>query len=113
MTDFPTCLFIVTVEVDAEIEADWNHWYDTVHLPDALACPGVLRGRRYVSAGDGRELDRGAGRKVARKVYTTVYELSGPEALQTPAFQAMRGWYQFAPRVVSRSQVFTAVPPAQ
>ncbi len=113
MTDFPTCLFIVTVEVDAEIEADWNHWYDTVHLPDALACPGVLRGRRYVSAGDGSELDRGAGRKVARKIYTTVYELSGPEALQTPAFQAMRGWYQFAPRVVSRSQVFTAVPPAQ
>jgi len=113
MTGFPTCLFIVTVEVDAEIEADWSHWYDAVHLPDALACPGVLRGRRYASAGDATESDRGVSRKATRKVYTTVYELSGPEALETPAFQAMRGWYQFAPRVVSRSQVFMALPARQ
>ena len=50
MSEFPGCLLIVTAEVDAAIEAEWNRWYDTVHLPDALKCPGVLRGRRYVSA---------------------------------------------------------------
>lgn len=109
MADFPTCLFIVTVEVDPEVEAAWNRWYDEVHLPDALACPGVLRGRRYVSAGDATSMDRGQRGATARKVYTTVYALSGPEALRTPEFQAMRGWHDFAPRVVSRSQVFMAL----
>ena len=52
MFDFPRCLLIVTAEVDHEVEAEWNRWYDTVHLPDALKGPGVLRGRRYVSVGD-------------------------------------------------------------
>ena len=51
MSDFPECVLIVTAEVDAAVEAEWNRWYDTVHLPDALRCPGVQRGRRYVSAG--------------------------------------------------------------
>jgi hypothetical protein len=36
MSDFPECLLIVTVEVDASVETEWNRWYDTVHLPDAL-----------------------------------------------------------------------------
>jgi hypothetical protein len=109
MADFPACLFIVTVEVDAAIEADWNRWYDEVHLPDALACPGVLRGRRYRSAGDGTEIARGEGRSLSQRTYVTVYELSGPEALRTPEFQAMRGWHQFTPGVTSRSQVFLAL----
>ena len=43
MSEFPECLLIVTAEVDAAIEGDWNRWYDTVHLPDALRCPGVRR----------------------------------------------------------------------
>src|SRR5882672_8888743 len=51
MTTLPNCLMIVTAEVDASVEADWNRWYDDVHLPDALACPGVRAGRRYVSSG--------------------------------------------------------------
>jgi hypothetical protein len=25
------CLLIVTAEVDAAVEAEWNQWYDTVH----------------------------------------------------------------------------------
>ena len=66
MSDFPECLLIVTAEVDPAVEDEWNRWYDTVHLPDALKCPGVRRGRRYVSSGeisesikreDGKELE--------------------------------------------------------
>jgi hypothetical protein len=109
MTEFPACLFIVTVEVDPAVEAEWNRWYDEVHLPDALACPGVLSGRRYRSAADGSETVRGERKASARTVYTAVYALSGPEALETPEFRKMRGWYQFAPHVVSRSQVFAAL----
>ncbi len=46
MSEFPECLLIVIAEVDAAIEGEWNRWYDTVHLPDALRCPGVRRGRQ-------------------------------------------------------------------
>jgi hypothetical protein len=101
-------LLIVTAEVDAEVEARWNHWYDTVHLPDALKCPGVRRGRRYVSSGEISETTRGKTDKAARRIYTTIYELDSPSATTTPEFQAMRGWYEFAPHV--RSRTFSVVP---
>ena len=108
MADLPGCLLIVTAEVDQAVEADWNRWYDTVHLADALRCPGVLRGRRYVSAGEISETTRGKIEKSTRRIYTTVYELDSPAATATPEFQAMRGWYEFAPHVRSRTQ--TIVP---
>jgi len=105
MDALPKCLLVVTAEVDPEVETEWNRWYDEVHLPAALACPGVLRGRRYVSAGAASETNRGERRPISGRIYTTVYELDGPQAIETPEFQAMRGWYQFAPQVRSRTQV--------
>ena len=48
---FPKNVLIVIAEIDAECEADWNRWYDEVHLPDALACPGVIAGQRFKSNG--------------------------------------------------------------
>ena len=109
MTALPRCLLIVTAEVDAAVEADWNTWYDNVHRPDALACPGVLRGMRYVTDGVVSRTDRGAVSRTPRRIYTTVYELSGPEAVATPEFTAMRGWAQFAPHVRSETRVIGAV----
>lgn len=109
MSEFPGCLLIVTAEVDAAMEAEWNRWYDTVHLPDALKCPGVLRGRRYVSTGDISETLAGKTERTARRVYTTIYELASPNAIATPEFRAMRGWYHFAPHVRSRTQVIVPV----
>jgi len=105
MDPLPNCLLVVTVEVDAAIEADWNRWYDDVHLPAALGCPGVLRGRRYVSVGPITETDRGQRAQRSHRIYTTVYELDSPQAVASPEFQAMRGWYEFAPRLRSRTQV--------
>jgi hypothetical protein len=106
-TALPLCLLIVTAEVDTEVETEWNHWYDTVHLPDALACPGVLGGKRYVQSGEASQSDRGTSSRTANKTYVTVYELAGPEAVTTPQFQQMRGWYQFAPHVRSTTRVVT------
>ncbi len=105
----PNCLLIVTAEVDIEVEDEWNRWYDDVHLPDALACPGVLRGRRYVSAGEISESDRGQSRRTRAKLYTTVYELASPNAVATPEFTAMRGWGRFAPHVRSQTRVISPV----
>jgi hypothetical protein len=109
MPQFPECLLIVTVEVDAAIEAEWNRWYDTVHLPDALRCPGVRHGRRYVCSGEISESLAGKTERTARRIYTTIYELDSPGAVDTPEFHAMRGWYHFAPHVRSRTQVIVPV----
>lgn len=104
MAQFPEYLLIVTAEVDAEVEADWNHWYGEVHLPDALKCPGVKRGQRYVSTGEISETVDGKRLGITKRIYTTVYELDSPAAVATPEFQAMRGWSRFAPHVRSRTQ---------
>ena len=109
MSEFPECLLIVTVEVDGAVEAEWNRWYDTVHLPDALKCPGVRRGRRYVSSGEITESSAGTTERTAKRIYTTLYELDSPGAITTAEFRAMRGWYQFAPYVRSRTQVIVPV----
>jgi hypothetical protein len=111
MTQLPDCLLIVTAEVDASVEADWNRWYDDVHLPDALACPGVRAGRRYVSSGEISESDRGQGKRTRTRLYTTVYELDSPAAVETREFKAMRGWARFSPQV--RSQTRVVVPTAR
>ena len=109
MSTLPNCLLIVTAEVDTTVEAAWNRWYDEVHLPDALACPGVRSGRRYVTSGEVSESDRGQGRRTAIKLYTTVYELDSPAAVTTREFAAMRGWAQFAPHVRSQTRVVVPV----
>ena len=105
MSALPNCLLIVTAEVGAGVEADWNRWYDDVHLPDALACPGVLAGRRYLSSGQISESDRGQSHRTPTKLYTTVYELDSPAAVETKEFAAMRGWGRFAPHVRSQTRV--------
>ena len=109
MTTLPNCLLIVTAEIDAAVEADWNRWYDDVHLPDALACPGVLWGRRYVTSGEVSESDHGQSRRTKTKFYTTVYELASPAAVETKEFHAMRGWAHFAPNVRSQTRVVVPV----
>ncbi len=106
MAEFPRCLLIVSAEIEQASEAAWNQWYDEVHLPDALACPGVLRGSRYVSAGDASLTEKGEKSGSSAKTYMAVYELSGPEALETAEFMAMRGWYQFSGKITARTQVF-------
>ena len=32
---------------DPAREEEFNHWYDTVHVPDVLETPGILRATRF------------------------------------------------------------------
>src|SRR5207249_9839905 len=105
MSEFPECLLVVIAEVDAAIEGEWNRWYDTVHLPDALRCPGVRRGRRYVSSGEMSETPAGKTERTASRIYTTSYELEIPDAIATPELRDRRVWSQFAQPVRSRTHV--------
>lgn len=34
---------------DPAREEEFNHWYNTVHVPDVLETPGILRATRYKS----------------------------------------------------------------
>ncbi|HJP22870.1 MAG: hypothetical protein QF546_01655 [Alphaproteobacteria bacterium] len=106
MPENPQCLLIVTAEIAPEQEDAWNHWYDKEHLPEAVACPGVLGGTRYVSEGKAALSDQGKYSSSDARTYVAIYQLEGPEALQTPEFKAMRGWYQFSDHITSRTQVF-------
>jgi hypothetical protein len=98
----PEWLMVVDAEVDPEVEAEWNAWYDAEHLPSILGCPHFLGARRYRGA-------PGGGR------YVTVYEVAGPECLESEEFNTRRGWGRFAPHVRGRVEVFELIaeaPPA-
>jgi hypothetical protein len=45
-------------------EDEYNKWYDEVHLPEFVALPGVVSGRRFKVVADGKP------------VYTAIYELT-------------------------------------
>ncbi len=109
MANLGTYLLIVTAEIDANVEDAWNEWYDKVHLPAALACPGVVSGTRYVSQGETSNTDHGRHTAGSTKVYTTIYQIEGTDTVQTPEVQAMRGWHQFSEKIYARAQVIKSL----
>ena len=109
MTHLGPYLLIVTAEIDADVEDAWNEWYDKVHLPAALACPGVMSGTRYVSQGEASKIDHGGRTTGSEKIYTTIYQIEGMDTIQTPEFQAMRGWYQFSESITARTQIIKSL----
>ena len=94
-------LIVDVVRVDPSVEADWNTWYSQVHLPEITACPGFVRSARYVTE------ERPAGRR-----YATVYEVEGPEVLESPEFSARRGWGPFAEHVEAEVLVYSKLDDA-
>ena len=48
-----TGLLMVWVDVPADREDEFNHWYNEEHLPELLAVPGVLSAARYEAVSSG------------------------------------------------------------
>lgn len=82
MTDRPPMLHIVMVDIAPEHEAAFNDWYENVHIPQILACPGWRSATR-------RLVDEGGPK------YAALYEIDGPEVYETPEFQAIKGFGPF------------------
>jgi len=40
-------IFLVYVDIDAKDAKEFNEWYNTEHLPELLAVPGILAAARY------------------------------------------------------------------
>jgi len=73
----PKSILLALMDVDPSHEDEFNRWYDEEHLPERMACPGFLSGRRYISV-------EGAPK------YLAIYELEGPEALQSEEYQRVK-----------------------
>lgn len=76
-----TLLFVAT-DFDPAREAAANHWYDTRHVPQRRALPGWRTARRY-------EIISGAHPGQVGPKYAALYDLDGPDALQTPEYKAL------------------------
>jgi hypothetical protein len=79
-------LHIVRIDIDPQHEAAFNRWYDEVHLPELLACPGWLSARRYTALDGGPK-------------YVAVYEIAGPWVCDTAEFHQAKGFRAFEPHV--------------
>ena len=109
MVNQSPCILVVTAQIDVSVEDAWNEWYDEVHLPATLACPGVKSGARYASTGDASRIDHGERSTDTAKIYTTIYQIEGPQTLLTPEFQDMRGWYQFSESITAHTQIIKSL----
>jgi hypothetical protein len=88
---------VVHATVPAEVEDDFNKWYNEVHLPEIVGCPGYISGTRYVA-------ETPTGRK-----YVAIYELESPAALETPELKAHSGWGPFEGQVDASGRVYTQI----
>jgi hypothetical protein len=75
----PALLYVRLPAIPPAIEADWNRWYDDVHMAYRFDKPGFLAARRYV-------VTSGTPR------YLALYELESVDALVSPAYLAHRDW---------------------
>jgi antibiotic biosynthesis monooxygenase (ABM) superfamily enzyme len=84
-------LFEVRVNIAPEKEQEFNHWYNTVHVPEIIAVPGFIRGRRF---------QRVSGDEIK---YMALYELESLDALKSDAYKQARGWGEFEPYILDQS----------
>ncbi|MGE3536517.1 MAG: hypothetical protein AB7N91_03655 [Candidatus Tectimicrobiota bacterium] len=68
-------IFLVYTDLsDTTFEEEFNAWYNTEHLSELLACPGILSAARYQATKGGPK-------------YLACYELESLAAMQTPEFK--------------------------
>jgi hypothetical protein len=72
-------LFYVYTEPGTVDEAEFHDWYDHEHGPARLAVPGFRSNQRY------RALDE------QKPTWLALYELDGPEVIDSPEYQALAG----------------------
>jgi antibiotic biosynthesis monooxygenase (ABM) superfamily enzyme len=91
-------LLIVTATIDPDVEKEWNEWYNTVHLPEIVECPGFKSAQRYVAHEDD-----------GSRSYVSVYELTDKNALESVEFNQRRGWGPFVKQVRFKTLRYTRI----
>jgi hypothetical protein len=108
MSELPSSVLVVELTVDAEKDAEFNDWYDELHLPALKQVPGVRSARRY-AADDALTLDRDeVGQKAGRR-YLTLYDLESPAVMESAAFRGVPGFGELGKHVTAVVSVFQAL----
>ena len=90
-----TGLMMVWMDVPADKEEEFDHWYNEEHLPELLAIPGVLNAARYEAVSSGPK-------------HLACYELESPAVVETEAFTSRKPteWAQrIGPRVIATNRI--------
>ena len=90
-----TGLMMVWMDVPADKEEEFNHWYNEEHLPELLAIPGVLNAARYEAVLSGPK-------------HLACYELESTAVVETNAFTRRQPteWAQrIGPRVIATNLI--------
>jgi hypothetical protein len=74
----PPAMLIVTMEPPADLEDEFNDWYDLEHFPQRVALPGFAASSRWVCI-------EGWPR------YLALYDLASVDAVKTPEYLACSG----------------------
>ena len=69
-----TGIFLVYTDVGSNHEDEFNDWYNTEHLPELLAVPGILAAARYEAVKGGPK-------------YLAAYEIESTDVLHSAAFK--------------------------
>jgi hypothetical protein len=95
----PGWLLVVSAALNEEADLEaFNAWYDRVHLPEITACPGFHDAVRYAAGAD------------ADRRFLALYSIDGPEAIESEAFAARRGFGPFTPYVTFTTTVYSRLP---
>jgi len=88
-------MYFPLLNVDREIEADFNEWYNQIHVP-MVEDAGLRRAHRY-------RAHTGIHKYFAR------YVMDAPDTLSSDAIQAVRGFDQFTGRVYDLMRIVAQV----
>lgn len=86
-------LLLVMMDIDPAHEADFNRWYEEEHIPERMAIPGFLSARRFEAIEGGPK-------------YLALYELEGPEVLESEAYRYRygEGRTEWTQRILERAK---------
>lgn len=87
-------LFMVVSNCPPEREAEFNRWYDGIHVPDILQMPGFVSAKRYRLAGNPGD---GQGK------YLAIYEIQGDQQ------EVMAGMQKSIPELAARGRLFDGI----
>jgi hypothetical protein len=79
---------VTLCDVAREHQAEFNKWYNEVHIPEVLTCPGWLSATRFESL-------------EGQPQFLAIYDLAGEDAWSTPEFERAKGFGPVAPYVLN------------
>jgi hypothetical protein len=79
---------VTLCDVDPARQQEFNRWYNEVHIPEVLTCPGWLSATRFEST-------------QGQPQFLAIYELENEGAWTTPEFERVKGFGPVAPYVIN------------